>query len=246
MKYFIFILCFFKSSLLQAPSQENFWVIWNVGQGQWVTYVTTDSCQHFDFGGERFQQRNLLPLFKKFCQNKLNRLHLSHADTDHYSFYPLILKNTRKVCWSYKPLENLKMIQDKSGYCPPPVNNDLKPTANLKVLHLNYKDKNRNATSTVIESQRILIPGDSTQNEEKKWLHNLNPQNNIRILILGHHGSKTSTSKELLKQLPHLKMAIASQRTKKYGHPHKDVRKKLHDFKIPLLLTESWGTIRLE
>ena len=240
MKYFVFILCFFKTSLAQGPMRENFWLIWNVGQGQWVTKVTNDHCQHFDFGGEPFQQRRLLSLFKTLCQNKINQLYLSHADGDHYSYYPLILKNTRKVCWGYKPLENLKMIQDKSSYCPS------LPNSEFKVLHLNYKDKIKNATSTVIESQRLLIPGDSTQKEEKKWLQNLSAENNIRILILGHHGSRTSTSRELLQKLPQLKMAIASQRTKKYGHPHRDVRQKLKNFKIPLLLTESWGTILIE
>jgi len=238
--YFIFTLCFLKTSLGHCPPVENFWLVWNVGQGQWISHITNDECLHYDFGGESFRQRQVLPLFKRLCQNKINRLHLSHADWDHYSLYPLILKNTRQVCWVYKPLEKLKLIENKSPYC------DSQKKYDFKILHLSPKAKIKNASSTVVESQQILIPGDSRQKEERQWLTNLSKENKIRILILGHHGSRSSTSQALLHRLPTLKMAIASQRTKKYGHPHLDVRKKLDDFKIPLLLTESWGSIRLD
>lgn len=65
----------------------------------------------------------------------------------------------------------------------------------------------------------------------------------VRVLALGHHGSRTSTSKDLLKELPNLKLAIASARKRRYGHPHRETVEALGKFKVPILSTEDWGNI---
>ena len=54
MSKYIFLILFFKMSLADSPIHMNEWIIWNSGQGQWVTQVTNETCTHFDFGGEVF------------------------------------------------------------------------------------------------------------------------------------------------------------------------------------------------
>jgi competence protein ComEC len=67
-----------------------------------------------------------------------------------------------------------------------------------------------------------------------------------RILVLGHHGSRTSTSSLLLDHLPRLTAAVSSARFRKYGHPHARVRRDLAKRHIPLLRTEEWGNLHFE
>jgi competence protein ComEC len=89
------------------------------------------------------------------------------------------------------------------------------------------------------------VPGDSPIDQEKLWIHNFK-LNRARILILGHHGSQTSTGKDLLKSLKRVRLAIASSRHRRYGHPHMKTQTALRARAIPLLTTEEWGTIRIE
>lgn len=102
--------------------------------------------------------------------------------------------------------------------------------------------KRSNDASQIFLSQKFLFPGDSPARLEKIWIHRI-PKDQPQILILGHHGSKTSTSDELLEHFSSLKIAVASSRMKKYGHPHPETLRKLRKRKIPILLTEEWGNI---
>lgn len=62
------------------------------------------------------------------------------------------------------------------------------------------------------------------------------------VLILGHHGSKSSTSEYLLNNLS-IRQSISSARWKRYHHPHPQVLARLQIKKIPNLRTEDWGHI---
>lgn len=77
--------------------------IWDVGQGQWVTFAQTHSCTHFDMGGEYAPKKYI----KKLCQNKFNYLYLSHADTDHIKFIYWSKKNLTSLCLMDLPREIL-------------------------------------------------------------------------------------------------------------------------------------------
>ena len=67
--------------------------------------------------------------------------------------------------------------------------------------------------------------------------------NGIEILKVGHHGSKTSTSKEYIeKVLP--KYAVISAKEKYYGHPHKDTLEVLKENNVQIYITEKVGYIK--
>ncbi len=237
MKYWIFAILI-HSSIAQCPSSQIQWIIWNVGQGQWITRVSYDSCQHFDFGGETFIARSPLQNVQKICHQKINQLYLSHADLDHYSFLPGLYKRMPQLCWQIKPLQNLRW-KFPIPYCSSKIQNQ------ALVIFANTDTIEKNKASTVLFQDQILIPGDSPTVNEKIWLQSLN-RFNIQILILGHHGSRTSTSQELLNALPGLRMTIASQRTKKYGHPHREVAVKLLNRGLRIIKTEDWGHILIQ
>jgi len=245
------IIYFLHQSTAQAPKNINHQLFWNSGQGQWITMITPDECLHFDFGGEIIFFKKNTQLLKKICQNKNNRLFLSHPDLDHYSYITQFMKVLPRLCWNDRNHPEIKTQMSPLPHCtqsPTPKNFAL---SHLFQKYTPQKSKpqhhktNKNHSSTVFVYNQTLIPGDSPKQQEKIWIHQLN-LSHIRILSLGHHGSKTSTSLELVNKLSQIKMSIAQARFKRYGHPNKLITDRLKIKKIPLLRTEEWGNILIE
>lgn len=252
-KYFYCLLLFFftRSTILEYASPQ--WIVWNVGQGQWVTYVHQHHCWHFDFGGEK----NPIKEVYKYCYWRENRLILSHPDRDHYIFIKSMKQKLKQLClygpsWKKIPLQKVgatdikycSSIEDKNKLWTKDFaffqTQSIQRQNNKRGALISKKDKN--ILSQIVHSTDWLIPGDAPQSIEKEWLR-LTPdpkEETITKLLLGHHGSKTSTSLELLQKLSRLSQCIASSREKKYGHPHRDVRLRLRSF-CSLVRTEDWN-----
>ncbi|MES3037048.1 MAG: hypothetical protein V4736_04000 [Bdellovibrionota bacterium] len=224
-------------------------IVWNVGQGQWITQVTNDSCLHFDAGGE------VLPWdrIESICKNKLNKIYISHWDADHISglnfFHWSGIKYCRASTSDFPLPETLQWFR-QTEFCL------MEKKPGVKIIRPQWSEKElrkkrpRNESSLFFLTKNYLMTGDAPQKSERKNLLNngeLLPSGfqNITVLILGHHGSKTSTSTALLKKLSRLKLAISSSRKAVYGHPHADVQNKLVKFNVSLLKTEDWGNIIL-
>jgi competence protein ComEC len=128
---------------------------------------------------------------------------------------------------------------DRISICTERDSNRLKRFAHR--LFKPWKARNSNDQSEILFSTtfQVIFPGDSSKAQEKYWREQAPAY--TKGLILGHHGSSTSTSKELLKQMPSLKWAVASARFRRYGHPHWKVAELLKKHRIPLLKTEDWG-----
>lgn len=65
------------------------------------------------------------------------------------------------------------------------------------------------------------------------------------IIKLAHHGSKTSTSSQLLNKESLFLALNSSGRNNMYNHPNTSVLKSLDDYQIPLLDTQDYGDIRI-
>lgn len=206
MRLVILLLILSPSRL--SPNFLPFMVIWNVGQGQWVTYVTPTYCMHIDVGGEVYPK----PV-ESWCKRKTNYYQISHWDKDHYSF-----------------LYKLKRFNNLSEKIHPP----------LRILYSTKKFKDKNSNSTIHILNDILLTGDSTKKAEKEWAYLIQKP---RLIIVPHHGSKTSSSEYLLSHLRGTKMGIVSARRARYNHPHPKIVARYKKYKIPLLLTEEWGHI---
>lgn len=214
---------------MDTDAETNYFVVWNVGQGLWTTRVTRSSCLHIDTGGEGSHYPRSV---EKVCRLKRQQFQITHLDKDHQNFLKRI-KSHREVCGD----ENVVRIKSM------PLCQQAIPQ--LRKIYSPRAIPTDNGHSHVYElGQTILIPGDSTVIEESQWALRLNPR--IKVLVLGHHGSQTSTSDFLLTHMPALRMAIASARKKRYGHPHALVVQRLRRHGIALLRTEVWGSIGVE
>lgn len=246
MKHFIVFLIFFSSSITEHFPGKSYVVIWNVGQGQFVSDISAITCSHFDMGGEFFPWQKIFAQ----CKYKNNRAFLSHWDWDHIGALSKVKNSFAGIlCIAVAPLglASLKKMKLISSFpqCPDYLVHNMpqvwKPTEKQ-----NSKLKaDSNAKSQVLLTRNILMPGDSTINQEKLW-RRLPWIKKTRVLVLGHHGSRTSTSEELLAALPNLKMAISSARWSRYHHPHPMVEARLSHAGVSLLRTEDWGNIWIE
>lgn len=237
-----FVSLLFKLSLARAPGTTDRFVVWDIGQGQWVTHVMTDECVHYDIGGELGTFPRIKKSFMNSCGQKKNYVLLSHWDFDHYINLISVAQNVSNICWLQQPTVTKrnrsieKILALKVPIC----------TENPKIEISQWipeSGKNTNDSSIVNWDHGFLMEGDSPVKKEKVWNHQLKQIERTKVLILGHHGSRTSTSSELLQNLPHLQMAVVSARFKKYGHPHKETLARLAKNKTPVLRTEDWGSI---
>ena len=86
--------------------------------------------------------------------------------------------------------------------------------------------------------------GDASIKSEQKLLekYEIPP---IYLLKIGHHGSKTSTSLDLLKKVKPQLGIISVGKENRYGHPHIEVLNRLEKNKVLPYLTSSSGTITI-
>jgi competence protein ComEC len=238
MRIFVIFFILLCATPLTDPSfGQRYFVVWNVGQGQWTTWVEPGRCLHFDMGGEFFPERRI----ERACAGKENFVFLSHWDWDHVGLLGKARRFLKKICLARGPLG--RSSRRKELLLPPPCTHS--PSLQGMWIPAWAKNKKTNDLSQVFIENDFLIPGDSPQKAEKIWAAEL-PLQNARFLILGHHGSKTSTSEFLLRRLPRLRIAVSSARWGKYHHPHAETIHRLNKFRTPLLRTEDWGSIGFE
>ena len=90
-----------------------------------------------------------------------------------------------------------------------------------------------------------MLTGDSTTSIEKTLIDSDMLQLQSDILLLGHHGSDTSTSEKWVEAVnPDIAIYQASINNS-YGHPHQDVLGRLDRYGIPVYGTDKDGTIRV-
>jgi competence protein ComEC len=240
-KIFIFFFCiisFSATPLSEEFAVKKYFVVWNVGQGQWITLIQANDCWHFDMGGEYFAWNKV----RKLCREKINRVSLTHWDWDHIGALKKASRHLSNLCLNDAPLG--KSTPTKMSLLP---RQKCIKDENIWIWRPNITSKAKsNELSQIFLSNGFLIPGDSTLKEERLWANSLPISDSPRILILGHHGSRTSTSDYLLNKLPNLKQAVASARWRRYRHPHPQVLLMLQKHKIPILRTEDWGSIWFE
>lgn len=235
LKFLLFMFVGLIPCHLRAPSSLSELIIWNVGQGQWATLKTSSACWHFDAGGEFNPILNV----KKSCSEKENYLALSHYDWDHISFARSLARAFPRVCLWGRPRGFISAFKQRhlAGLALCQKEPALKP----QLIDAGAEGNGSNDLSRVFTMNGFLFPGDSTKKQEIRWSQNLPTP--ISGLLLGHHGSRTSSSNDLLDHLPNLKWTVVSARQKKYGHPHLEVILRLKKRKTPMLLTEHWGHI---
>lgn len=236
-KIFYLILTIIQCTTLANSKQDPRFIVWNVGQGQWITAVHPKHCLHFDAGGDR----RLYGDIKRYCSNKTNQLYISHLDNDHINQVGQLKWALPNICIAHRYNSTYKKKKHKQLLKIPLCKTKALAQKIYRPRMKNKKDS-ENSLSQVFYFNKLLISGDSETKQEKYWSRKLK-RIQVDYFIIGHHGSKTSNSSVLLKRLKHLRLAIGSSRKSRYGHPSQVVTQRFRQKKTPMITTNNWGNI---
>jgi len=171
----------------------------------------------------------------------INTLIITHGDMDHIGNAKYLVNNFKveKVifnCGEFNELEQeLIKVLDKKKIQYYSCIKELNLDGN-KLYFLNNKDyDNENDNSSVIytelNSHKFLFMGDAGVEVEEDLIEKYNLQD-IDVLKVGHHGSKTSSSKEFINEINLKYSVISVGKYNRYGHPNKEVLDNLNKSKI--------------
>ncbi len=132
----------------------------------------------------------------------------------------------------------------------------LSPSINKNILSSDLANSNSVVSLVTIKNKNYLFMGDATKETEKYVLDSFNfikseetknmilqRLQDIYVLQVGHHGSKTSTSKYFLENIK-VKNGIISSKKSVYGHPSNETLENLDEYNINILITENSGAVK--
>lgn len=246
---------------------QNYLMFLDVGQGDSILIHSKDKTMLVDTGGvmnysrEKWQERKnkksltnyvTIPVLKKLGIRKIDYLVLTHGDFDHMGEALKLIKQYRvediylnqgnfnllekKVIKKYR---HVYQIREKEEIA----------LGNINIVQINKEFSDENDSSSILlmyyKNKKILLTGDASKKSEEYILNKYNI-GKIDVLKIGHHGSKTSTSDELLEELRPSLAIISCGKNNRFNHPHKETIDKLKEYRIKYLRTDISGTIRID
>ena len=164
-----------------------------------------------------------------------------HGDYDHMGEAINLVENFKveKVifnCGEINDLEKelIKVLNKKKikyYTCIKELNIDNNKLYFLQTKEYDNENDNSNVIYTEINGYKFMFMGDASTTTEKEMLNNYNLPN-IDVLKVGHHGSKTSSSKEFINEINPKYSIISVGKNNGYGHPNKEVLNNLGQSKI--------------
>lgn len=177
-------------------------------------------------------EKTLIPYLESVGVSQIDQLILTHTDADHVGdFLNLADKIKIKEIWvSPGELTNNHFVEKlKKANIAIHISKvgDKIPIFDsaLQVLSNGYTGKGDNNDSIVTYGNfyhtKFLFTGDLEQEGEKELLKNY-PKLKVDVLKVGHHGSKTSSNSDFIKEI-NPKLALISVGEKnRYGHPNQE------------------------
>jgi competence protein ComEC len=255
---------------LEAPETLRL-VALDVGQGDATLVRFPDqSAMLVDaggvpFGSGRFDvgERVVSPALWALGLRRLDRMILTHGDPDHAGGVPTVLGDfTPSTLALGVPVrgdartETLLAAAQQAGTRVTHVfagDTTVQAGVKIRVLHPEPPDwerrRVRNDDSIVLEllfgDVAVLLLGDVSALVERSLLPRLTPARR-RILKVAHHGSRTSTSEELLDTWRPQVAIISSGRGNSFGHPTEEVLDRLRRVGARIYRTDLHGQVTVE
>ena len=220
----------------------------DVGQGDSTLIELPNNKRNIliDTGGNYFSDYKIvlnktINYLKSLGIAKIDYLILTHGDYDHMGEAINLVENFKveKVifnCGPYNDLEKeLIKVLDKNKIkyysCIKELNIDKNKLYFLQTKEYDNENDNSNVIYTELNNHKLLFMGDASINTEKEILSKYNLPN-IDVLKIGHHGSKTSSSKEFINEINPKYSIISVGKNNRYGHPNKEALNTLKNSKI--------------
>ena len=214
----------------------------------------------------------LLSLLQKFHVRRLEALILTHPHEDHIGGTPVLLETLPVACIYDNGQESespvyahyRKIAAQKSIPCKPLqrgyqltwsdglVLSVLSPPARGESGYwtLQASKSRENNFSLICRLEygtfSMLFMGDAERESERILLQHIpSPQVRSAVLKNGHHGSRTATTEELVKEAAPAAAVISCGAGNSFGFPHREVLSLLASYHIPVYRTDRDGTISI-
>jgi len=255
---------FIWSSVFAQEDQNKLKVVFfDVGQGDSIFIETPNGNQILIDGGPDKKVLRELSKIMPFHDRSIDIVMISHPDKDHIGGLPSVFENYDVSAFVepgvgadtdiYNILKNL--VKDENSKIILARNNmvfNLDENIFLKIL---FPDRDVSGMDTndasivaqlVYGNNEFLFTGDSPQKIEEYLVLINGEKLSSDVLKVGHHGSKTSSSKSFIGFVSPEYAVISVGADNKYGHPNKEVIDLLNEFGSKILKTSESGTIVFE
>lgn len=241
-------------------AQQSFrFVVLDVGQGS-GTYIRTDNGKEIVIdGGQNAQFMRSLSAERVFYDRYIDMVVLSHPDADHMGGFPELIKKydiglfihngEASDSGLYQEVQQ-RLIQRQVRQHITKTGEELLEEQGLKIQVLHpgeHFSKERNDNSIVIRVEykqySFLVTGDIGKEVELEIAQKFKNFIDVDVLVVAHHGSKTSSDYDFVKQASPLYAVISVGKDNRYGHPHQDVLAVYEKLKIPIVRTDESGSI---
>ncbi|MEX0856389.1 MAG: DNA internalization-related competence protein ComEC/Rec2 [Gemmatimonadota bacterium] len=225
--------------------------------GRWILVDAGPRSAGFDAG-----ERRILPYLRRQGVRRLEGIVLTHPHLDHIGGAPAILAGmtVRGILDPARPhgsrpyLEVLEAIgADGPWWWEATEGRGFTlDGARVEVLHPDREtrdapllpDPNDLSIVLLVEwgEARILLTGDAPAEVERRVLDRLGT---LTLLKVGHHGSRTSTSSDLLDRTRPAIATIGVGDPNGFGHPHEEVMERLRAAGVTVYRTDRDGDLRI-
>lgn len=237
----------------------------DVGQGDSFLITSNNKNMLIDTGGVmsyyteewmQYEKKNggtyLVTFLNQLGITRLDYLVLTHGDYDHAGEALTIMGkiDVKTVFFNGNDLNTLeKKIWDNSSNHYKLTEGDSFSLGNFNFLVISNIYSDENDSSLVLYSsiydKKILFMGDASIKSEEYVLNNYNFED-ITILKVGHHGSRTSSSEEFIRMINPTYALISAGVNNRFNHPHREVVKRLDDNGTIIFNTQINGMIMFD
>lgn len=268
-----FCSCFFVGTEIKKNFFSSWSVMFlDVGQGDSILLQSISNRNYLIDTGPPQKKRSLardriIPYFRSQGVSKIDALIITHPHSDHYGNVIDILKEIPvKEFWtsscaqkdeSKEWLDILKTtkekgIQIKNLHKGLSLKEEMLLTKDVWSITVLYPDsltceKNQNNNSIVLKAdglgQTLLLTGDLEKKKEETLL-NLPLKSNV--MKIGHHGSKTASSRKFLEKVKPEIAIISVAKKNFYKHPSEETLERLDSLGIKNYRTSERGSIKIE
>lgn len=237
------------------PVDEPFrMTVLDVGQGQSIILQSDGKTYLVDCGGSYSDDAADIAAETLLSMgiSRIDGLVLTHYDTDHAGGAELLLSRIRADVLYLPAWEDEKELGQRLSADPGgevlPVDRTLELTwggSRITLIPSEIRDSGNESSLCLLfqpGNYDILITGDRGTLGEKLLMQRYSLPK-LDVLVVGHHGSKYSTSAELLELTQPRVAVISVEEGNRYGHPAREVLDRLAAAGCEIFRTDEDGTV---